>query len=647
MMERALGVEIEVMGGGAPLVLRDCVVRYELRAALSELFEVTLELRLRNPSLDVRAIVGHPTTLRFEDEPYWARLDGMTNRLRQLSSLPEGVSRYELTVVPRLWLTTRRRDHRIFQDKTVIEIAAEVLAGYGARIPPPLPRCGAHQPREYCVQYGESDFDFLSRVLADEGVSFYIDPHVRSGPNGDAAIESTLTFADDTTHGPLLATPVPYAPASDALIAARPHISSVLASAGLETSVATLRDYDFERPAYNFEARAEARSDLRENEAELESYTYEVGQFTAPEDPARAAQLLEESRSLRDVCLLEASFALPPGTRLIVAGHPADRVDGEHLVVATRSRVVMMDDGTPSATHGHETIPAKARYRPARRPKPRIYGTQTAFVVGKQLSADEIDVDSYGRVKVHFTWDRRETSFAGRPTRHIRVAQAWAGQGYGMVLLPRVGDELVISYIDGDPDEPIAVGRVHNAVYTSPLKLPDTDDTTVSIWKSRSSPAEPGSTEDRYNMVRMQDKSGDEMLELRAQRDFHQETLHDSREEVGGSQTVRVQGGQSTSAGSISMSAGSTFSASAGTDMTLTAGGTLREEGKTVLIRGTGVTSVHGGASLFLHGGSEVHISSNGVVTIKASTAVIDAGTVQIKGSAKIDAQGGIIDLNC
>lgn len=646
-MERALGVEIEVTGGRTPLVLRECVVRYELRAALSELFEVTLELRLRDPSLDVRAVVGHPTTIRFEDEPFWTRLDGMSIRLRQLSSLPEGVSRYELTVVPRLWLTTLRRDHRIFQGKTVIEIASEVLAGYGTRVPPPVAHSGLHLPREYCVQYGETDFDFVSRILADEGVTFYVDPYVRSGPSGDASGESALMFVDDTRHVHQLPLAVPYAPASDALVAAGPHVSSALASAGLETSVATLRDYDFERPAYNFEARSDARTGLRENEGDLESYTYEVGQFAAAEDPARAAQLLEESRALRDVCLLGASFALPPGTRLVVAGHPADGVDGDRLVVATRSRVVLAEDGKFVVSHSHETIPATVRFRPPRRPKPRIHGTQTAFVVGKQLSADEIDVDEYGRVKVHFTWDRRETSFEGKPTRHIRVSQAWAGQGYGMVLLPRVGDELVISYIDGDPDEPIAVGRVHNAVYTSPLKLPDTDDTTVSIWKSRSSPADPGSTEDRYNMVRMQDKSGDEMLELRAQRDFHQETLRNSNEKVGGSQTVQVKGGQSTSAGSISMSAGSTFSASAGTDMTLTAGGTLREEGKTVLIRGTGVTSVHGGASLFLHGGSEVHISSNGVVTIKATTAVIDAGTVTIKGAAKIDAHGGIIDLNC
>lgn len=645
-MWRALGVEIEVTGGRAPLVLRECVTRYDLRAALSELFEVTVEVALRDPSFDVRSVVGHSTTLRFEDEPYWTRLDGMTSRVRQLTSLPEGLSRYELVVVPRLWLTTKRRDHRIFQDMTVIEITRAVLAGYGARVPPLVSRCGTHRPREYCVQYGETDFDFVSRILADEGITFHVDPHLRSSPLDDAPGASTLTLVDDTRTGHRLETPVPYVPSSDALVVARPHVSAVLSSASLETSVVTLRDYDFERPAYELESRAEARGDLRESEGDLEAYTHEVGQFTAADDPDRATQVLEEARRARDVCLLEASFALSPGTRLVLAGHPAEHVDGDRLVVATRSRVTAGEDGEHVVSHAHETLPASVRHRPPRRPKPRIHGTQTAFVVGKHGSADEIDVDAYGRVKARFTWDRRPTSAAGKPTRHIRVSQAWAGQGYGMVLLPRVGDELVITYLDGDPDEPIAVGRVHNAVNTSPLKLPDTDDTTVSIWKSRSSPADAGSTEDRYNMVRMQDRSGAEMLELRAQRDFHQETLHDSNEEVGGNQTVRVKGGQSTSAGSISMSAGSTFTASAGTDMTLTAGGTLKAEAMVALLHGKGVAAVVGDGLLILHGG-QVLISGETKITVAAPEVTIQGGHVTVTGDASVDVEGGLVNLNC
>ncbi len=639
-MNRGLKVEIEITGGAVPIRLRDCVTRYEVRSAISELSEVILELSLKNPAFDVREVVGHPIKVELGEEPYLRRLDGMTSRMRQLSSLAEGISRYEIVVVPKLWLTTRRRDHRIFQDQSVTEIAASVLAKYGARIAPLSNACAPHVPREYCVQYGETDFDFLSRVLADEGVAFYFDHHQHLSWMGAEPGGSALVLTDDTATVPAVEHPVPYVPPEGALIAKGPHVSSVLVSSGIETSVTTLRDYDFERPAFDFEAKAEVRDGLFDEEAELEAYTYEVGQFASSEDRGRAVQLLEEARRSREVYLLGASFALAAGTRFALTGHPVEHVNREHLVVASRSRVSVNEDGGAIVHHSHETIPATSKYRPPRRPKPRIHGTQTAFVVGKQQGADEIDVDKYGRVKVRFTWDRRATSIEGKPTRFIRVSQAWAGQGYGMVMLPRVGDELVVSYLDGDPDEPIAVGRVHNAVYPSPLKLPDTDDTTVSVWKSRSSPRDKTSSEERYNMVRMQDKAGEEVLELRAQRDFRQETLHDATEQVGHNKSVRVKGAASTSAGSISLSAGSTLTASAGTDMTLTAKGTLKEVATTVLINGKGLTSVHGKGALYLHSNGAVSITANGSITVKAPQ-------VTVEGTGQVDVNGGVVNLNC
>jgi len=144
----------------------------------------------------------------------------------------------------------------------------------------------------------------------------------------------------------------------------------------------------------------------------------------------------------------------------------------------------------------------------------------------------------------------------------------------------------------------------------------------------------------------MQDKSGEEMLELRAQRDFHQETLRDSNEEVGRNQTVRVNGGQSTSAGSISISSGSTFTASAATDMTLTAGGTLKAEGTTAIFHGKGAAAVVGDGVLLLHGG-QVHVSAGTMITITAPQVMIKSGHVTITGDASVDVNGGVVNLNC
>lgn len=692
-----LQASLDIGSSSGKLELRDCVMRYELRSALSELFELTIEIVVDKANFDLRDLVGQPAVFTLADQPFLTRIEGIARRTRQLRAESTGTSRYEIVVVPPLWLATRRRDHRIFQDKSVIEIVGEVLKGYGERIPQPSNNAGNHPKREYTVQYGETDFDFICRILADEGVAFYFDHDQKLGGSAAAAASpsSRFTLIDDTTaFSPELSGDIGYHPPGSSLEATKPHVQRVLVSSGIETSKVTVRDYDFERPAFLLEADSKASDPLYKSEGELEAYTYEVGQFTSADGKDRALQFVQEGRRGRDTFEVEASFALAPGTRFTVVDHPADYANEIMLVTALRSRVGVGQNEKTVVSHLFETMPAAEFYRPARRPKPRIHGTQTAFVVGKKVGEDEIDVDNYGRVKVHFTWDRRPESFEGKPTRYIRVSQGWAGQGYGFVMLPRVGDELVVAYLDGDPDEPIVVGRVHNAVYTSPLNLPNSDDVTVSIWKSKSSPADKNSNEDRFNMVRMQDKSGSEMLELRAQKDFHHETLHDYAAEVGHNQTIQVKGGQSTSAGSISMSSGSTISMDAkttitekaGTDMTLEAGanqtlkakantlikaGTqIKAESVTVLINGTSVTSVHGGTTLYLYGGSNTHLGAgvdveinagsevtinaptiklkgDSEVSIDAPTVNVKGGTVNVIGDSEVNVRGGVVNLNC
>lgn len=652
-----LNVTVNLFPGARPVMLRDCVARYELREGLSELFELTVEILLAEPSFDPRDAVGQLAGVSFDDEPFLFQIEGIVRRMRQLSAEQTGASRYELIIVPPLWLATRRRDHRIFQDKNVIDVTREVLTGYGGRIPDLEDRTGDHPPREYTVQYGETDLDFVCRILADEGISFFFNHDQRLGgaPPQSRSPSSILTLVDDTTVFSLdLSDPVAFVPPAGQARSTKPHVQRVLVSSGIETSATRAGDYDFERPAFDFSAEDRAAEPLYANEPDLTAYTYEVGQVTTTDAKARATQLLEEARSMRDVFAIDASFSLAPGTRVSITDHPNDAANGDMLVVRHRTRVASGDDGKALASHLLECTPAAEKWRPQRRPKPRIHGTQTAFVVGKKLSEDEIDVDKYGRVKVHFTWDRRQSSFEGKPTRWIRVSQGWAGQNYGLVLLPRVGDEVVVAYLDGDPDEPLIVGRVHNAVYTTPLNLTNADDFTVSIWKSRSSPADKGSTEDRYNMVRMQDKSGSEMLELRAQKDFHHETLHDSNVEVGHNQTVQVTGSQSTSAGSISMSSGSTISMNAktsitehaGTTMTLTAGTQLKAESVTVLVNGKVVTSVHGGAMLYLHGGVTAYLSGGVSVEIEGGSFVnVTAPKVNVDGSGEVNVRGGEVKV--
>ncbi|AUX21772.1 uncharacterized protein SOCEGT47_022600 [Sorangium cellulosum] len=173
--------------------------------------------------------------------------------------------------------------------------------------------------------------------------------------------------------------------------------------------------------------------------------------------------------------------------------------NGQLLVVRSRCTVTEGADGRPARRHVLDCVPAGDPWRPARRPRPRISGTHTAFVVGNQAGVDEIDIDEHGRVEVELRWDRRDL-LEGNPTRFVRVSQGWAGLDDGMVMLLRVNEEVIIAYLDGDPDEPIVVGRLHNAWSVAPLKLPA--EKTRSIWKSKTSPGGEG-----FHPIMMEDKT--------------------------------------------------------------------------------------------------------------------------------------------
>ncbi len=539
----AINVAITVFRGTQPTTLCSVVERYELKQAMAELFELVAEIHITDPALDLTTVMGVTARVDFNDEPFLTQLEGIVRSVHQLTSEPTGVSRYEVRIVPPLWLTTRRRDHRIFQDKTVFEIVSDVLAQYGDRIPAPvvLQTLFAHPKREYTVQYGETDHDFVLRILAEEGVSSYFD-HLQ----GTTSPCSVWTLSDDTTIPATIGGPlgrIPFVPPSGQ-IQTQPHVFGVQVSSGIETTLVTLRDYDFEKPEHILENTAVTRQQPFENEGELESYTFAQGRFSKDADgTAVASQWLEEERALRRLIVCQATFDLPVGARFTLVGHPRQDVDGTLVVVRTRAIAASRPGSTSVAvSHVLECVPVAERFRPRRRPKPRIFGTHLAFVVGEN-DGDEIDVDSYGRVKVEFRWDRRDMH-GGKPTRHIRVSQPWAGAGFGFVMLPRVNEEVIVSYIDGDPDEPVIVGRLHNAFVPTPLNLPAQK--TRSIWRSRSSHSG-GEDEPGFNEIMMEDLKGQEQVYLHAQRNLDEVVLASHSTSVGGDQSNSVGGNRTHS----------------------------------------------------------------------------------------------------
>ncbi|WP_437535391.1 type VI secretion system tip protein TssI/VgrG [Sorangium sp. So ce726] len=507
------------------------VHQIEYRDALNELFELTLDVVSTDPEIDLSSVVGEEIVVELSTEPLLKKVHGIVRRVRQVSAEPSGVSRYELAVVPPLWLATRSADHRIFQGLTADGVCKVVASAYGGRIPAPssLVASPDRPAREYRVQYGETDFDFMFRALAEEGLVSYFD----HGPGGsDWVLSEDTAFTDDG------APRVPFVPPVDAgMNAAGPAVSFIAITSSIETSMVTVRDYDFKKPEYVLDQRAETSQRAFVREATLERYEFSTNRFTAASEKrgeALAKQYLEEARSERRTFECHTSFALGAGARFTVEGHPRADVNGQLLVIRSRCAVTEGSGGRPVRRNVLVCVPAGDPWRPARRPKPRIFGTQTAFVVGNKAGVDEIDVDEHGRVKVEFRWDRRELH-EGNPTRFVRVSQGWAGLDYGFVMLPRVNEEVIIAYLDGDPDEPVVVGRLHNAWSVAPLKLPA--EKTRSIWKSKTSPGGEG-----FNQIMMEDKKGEELLELHAHRDNLVTAGANQTVDVGGDQKVHVAG---------------------------------------------------------------------------------------------------------
>jgi type VI secretion system secreted protein VgrG len=627
---------------GGPTTL----IRLEMTDGISELFELKVRFRSENPAIALDEVAGEIAEVVLDDEAFVRRVPGIVRQVRQLTTEPTGLSEYELVLVPELWLTTRRRDHRIFQNQTAVQIVESILAGYDGRVPGPRVRLAeAHPAREYTVQYAETDFEFIARILADEGISWCFD---LAGSAGWTLVDNTSLLAP-----PELPPVVSFIEGTELAPggAAAPHVQALELQVRVAASAVALRSYNEENPGLELDARADApEGDLVTRAARLEAYEYDGLSFRSATDGSElATRRLQEARATQRTVVCRSSFLASAGTRLNLLGHPREDVDGVLLV--QQARLVASSSETESLVR-HELVCTRATvvHRPERRLKPRVAGTHVAFVVG--APGEELDVDALGRIEVELRWDRRDLH-AGGVSRRVRVSQAWAGSGFGMTLLPRIGDEVMIGYVDGDLDEPIVVGRVHNGRSPHPLAFPQ--EKTQSVWRSRSTPGGEG-----FNHVLMEDAAGRERLELHAHRDFRADTGRNSDTSVGvnhtitvgGSSTTKVAGGQSTSAGSVSTSTGP-FSVSARTvtinaseTMGLVAGDVRRDSSTNhfidtggLWVKAKSIVQLIAG-KILAQGNSEVRLVSGG------SSITLTPGGIQIQSSGEVVVNGSVIKLN-
>jgi type VI secretion system secreted protein VgrG len=522
--DRAIGIKTPL--GDDVLLLRSMTATEEM----GRLFEYELSLVSDNESIKMDDILGQRVTVRLElGDDKKRYFDGFVSRFVQTGLTARGVT-YEATVRPWLWFLTRRADCRIFQEMSVPDIIKKVFqdAGFSDF---KFALNGNHGAWEYCVQYRETDFNFVSRLMEQEGIYYFF-----THEDG----KHTLNLADNYgAHDPLPGNEtVPFYPPSDKV--REDHVHEWSITQEVFPGLYSLQDFDFEKPGADLSAQSKIKRDHQHADAEVYDYPGEYHEVKDGKDYAKARieELQWQHEQVEGAGVVRG---LLPGGLFSLSGHPRDDQNREYLVVSAVHELESPDfetggsgDDGPNCTCRFEAIESKTPFRtPRLTPKPIVQGPQTAMVVGK--SGEEIWTDKYGRVKLQFHWDRQGKKDENSSC-WVRVAQVWAGATWGSIHIPRIGQEVIVEFLEGDPDQPIITGRVYNADSMPPYGLPD--NATQSGLKSRSTK---GGDAANFNEIRMEDKKGSEELYIHAEKDHTNITENDRNEEVGHDRKLLVK----------------------------------------------------------------------------------------------------------
>jgi type VI secretion system secreted protein VgrG len=494
---------------------------------LSRLFDFRVDFFTRDDAaLEVTDLVGQDALLTLTVRDGAARyVHGQVRGVEALG-LKTGRRRYRAHVVPRLWRLSQVHRSRIFQGQSVPEILKAVLGEGGVEVRQAL--SGSYAAREYCVQYRESDLAFVSRLMEWEGI-FYFFEHTEQG--------HTLVLGDKpSAHAPLpQGKTLPLRPSLGKEVVDAEYISSLEVVHRLRPGAVHLKDYDFEKPAVDVSGKGKAP----EGVAALELYDYPAG-YVAPGVGKAAASVRAEAAGMAGRTLSGAAIAprLTPGYVLEVESPEDGTFSGEYVITEVVHSGVQADVTAGSETlqglyrNQFQLLPKAVPFRPRRQtPLPQIAGPQTAVVVGP--AGEEIHTDAHGRIKVQFHWDR-EGKQDEKSSCWVRVGQPWGGLAWGDVWLPRIGQEVIVRFLEGDPDRPLVAGAVYNGANTVPYSLPG--EKTKSTRKSASSLGSNG-----FNEVRIEDAAGEEEVFTHAQKDEDLLTENDKSQEVRGFEDLLVK----------------------------------------------------------------------------------------------------------
>lgn len=625
---------------------------------ISGLFHYRLELISQDDSIDFTSIVGQKVTITIElpggsDHQY---INGVVGRFTQAGKSTRFTT-YFADIYPWLWLLTMNTDYQIFQNKSALDIIKKVFSDLGFTDFKDS-TTKTYNTREFCVQYGESAFNFVSRLMESEGIFYFFD-------HSDST--HTLVLADDSSAYLSM-------PGLDTVQASASGRSWETADAMLESQIEQQvivgqfksDDYNFTTPSTDLLATASGSDTSRS------VYEY-PGEYTTASDGETVTSLRLDALQAPGKLLKGTSTcrAFHAGAKFTLANHYRSDANTSYVLSS-----VSQTGDQDQYSNSFEAFPSDTVFHPPQgTPKPRVIGSQTALVVGK--SGEEIWTDEYGRIKVKFYWDQSSASDETSSC-WIRVAQGWAGKAWGSIFIPRIGQEVVVSFLDGNPDRPLVTGCVFNAQETVPYTLPD--EQTKSTVKTNSSKGGSG-----FNELRFEDKAGSEEIFIQAQKDMNVTVLNnltttvtnarsttvsqkddslvvdqgnrsikvntgnethsvqgkrdltitgnethtnsaDFTQNVSGNFTLKVSGNLSIQvSGSVSIQSGTSFDIQAGTALTNKAGTSLTNQAGTSLTNKAG-TSMDNEAqvSITSKANASHDVESSGILTLKGSLVKIN-----------------------
>jgi type VI secretion system secreted protein VgrG len=500
------------------LLLQGCMGK----EGISQLFRYHLELLSEDPSIAFHQIVGQRVTIRIALADGGERyVNGFVSRFAQGSS-DTRFTHYQAEVVPWLWFLTRTVDCRIFQNMTVPDVITKIFKDCG------FSDCknrleGSFEPREYCVQYRETDFNFVSRLMEQYGIWYFFEHE---------ADKHTLVLANaPTAHQPCPAQAQARYEHTAGALQEEDIITRWQVEQELRPGKYALTDYNFETPSTSLAVNTTSIVHMDSNH-KYEIYDY-PGEYLKKAQGEQLVKLRMEEEEAWHLIVRGASNcrAFTPGYRFDLEGHYNQAMNASYVLTEVQHVASIGDSYSTGASASTEErysntftcIPHHVPYRPPRlTPRPIVQGPQTAIVVGR--AGEEIYTDKYGRVKVQFHWDRE-----GRRNENsscwMRVSHPWAGKGWGAISIPRIGQEVIVDFLEGDPDQPIITGRVYNAEQMPPYGLPGGQ--VISGIKSNSTKGGDG-----YNEFIMDDTKGNELIRVHGQYDMDSTIEHDLREHV-------------------------------------------------------------------------------------------------------------------